>query len=250
MQNIKNWFWGSFTVLIVVVIIGVLFFVMPTLSSLGGSFSPARTVVVTAQGQTTATPDEANISFSVLTQGANPQTLASSNTDKMNAVLQFVSSEGIASSDIATTNYDLEPNYSYDKNTSRNYITGYTLTQTVQVKIRDLTKVADVIAGLTPLGVNQIGSVEFTFQNPQNIVDIARGIAMTNAQKEASELAAQGAASLGPVVSIQESYGFPSPLPYAYASNGMSAAAAPSVPTIEPGTQNVTDSVTVTYELR
>ena len=66
----------------------------------------------------------------------------------MSAVLQFVSSQGIASSDVATTGYDLQPNYSYYTNTPVDIqrpptITGYTLTQTVQVKIRDLTKVAE-----------------------------------------------------------------------------------------------------------
>jgi uncharacterized protein len=181
----------------------------------------------------------------------SPQALTTDNNNKMSAVMQFVSSEGIASSDIKTTNYDLEPNYSYDKTTQRNYITGYTLTQTVAVKIRDLSKVAEVLGGLTPLGVNQVGSVNFTFQNPDAYVAIARGDAMTKAQAQASELAAQAGALLGSAVSIQESYGLPTPFPYPmYAqSSGLGAAANPSV-TVAPGTQDVTDTVTVTYALQ
>jgi uncharacterized protein YggE len=65
-NNIKEWFWGSFTVLLVVVVVMLLFFVTPLLVGLGRSFPSARTVTVTGQGKTTATPDEADVSFSVV----------------------------------------------------------------------------------------------------------------------------------------------------------------------------------------
>ena len=113
---------------------------------------------------TTATPDLAEITFSVVSTGQNPQTLQTNNTNKMNAALQFLASQNIATSDIATTGYDLEPAYNYDNTTQSNYITGYTLTQTVTVKIHDLTNVATVLGGLAPLGVNQIGGVTLYLQ--------------------------------------------------------------------------------------
>ncbi|HEX4103927.1 MAG TPA: SIMPL domain-containing protein [Candidatus Paceibacterota bacterium] len=251
-NNIKEWFWGTFTVLLVVIVVILIFFVTPMLGQFAHSFTSSRTITVTGQGMTVATPDEADISFSVVSQGTSPDALTSDNNNKMSAVMQFVSSQGIASSDIQTTNYDLEPNYSYDKTTQRNYITGYTLTQTVQVKVRDLANVAAVLGGLTPLGVNQVGGVNFTFQNPDEFVAIARGDAMTKATQEASELAAEAGASLGPAVTIQESYGLPGPQPYpAYAmASGGGTAAVPSTVSVAPGTQTVTDNVTVTYELQ
>jgi uncharacterized protein YggE len=228
----------------------VLFFVMPLISRLTASFTPARTISISAQGMTTATPDMAEISFSVVSQGDNPSTLSDNNNSKMSAVLQFVSSQAIASSDIATTDYDLEPNYQYDKNTQRNFITGYTLTQTVEVKIRDLSKVASVLGGLAPLGVNQIGGVDFTFQDPNKFINIARADALTKAQEQASELAAQSGASLGEVVTVNDSPYVPGPRVIYNAASGGAAMSVPAAPTIEPGTQDVTDQVNVTYELR
>src|SRR5579872_5559014 len=100
MDKSKMYFWDVLSLLVLVLIVNLIFFVMPALSSWRGSFVPARTITVSGQGMTTATPDMAEVSFSVVTQGQNPQTLSDNNNSKMGAVMQFVSSQGVASSDI------------------------------------------------------------------------------------------------------------------------------------------------------
>lgn len=251
LEKSKILFWVLLDILIAVAILNVLFFVMPALDGLKGSFAPARTITVSAEGMTTASPDMARISFSVVTTGADPKALSDNNNSKMNAVLQFVAGQGIASSDIATTDYNLSPNYQWDKVYQRNYIIGYTLTQTVQVKVRDLSKVASVLAGLAPLGVNQVGGVEFTFQDPNKFIAIARGDALAKAQQQAGQMAAQAGTSLGAVVNVSESSYTPPPRPM-YAAYGMGGAmsVAPVAPTVQPGTQDVTDTVSITYALQ
>jgi uncharacterized protein len=251
MEKSMRPFWGVMTLLVAVIIVLLVVFAVPAMLAWQTSFTPARTITITAQGMTTATPDEADIDFSVVTQGTSPQTLSDNNNTKMAAVMQFLSAQNIASSDIETTGYDMEPNYVYDAASQRNDITGYTLTQTVEVKILDLTNVATVLGGLAPLGVNQIGSVNYTFQNPDEFIAIARGQALTNAETEASQMAAQAGASLGEVVTVTESSNIivPGPEPvYAMAAGG--AASAPVTPSLAPGTQSVTDEVTVTYQLK
>jgi len=250
-NNIKPWFWGTFTVLLAILIINVVFFVIPAIAQFGRSFTPARTLTVSAQGKTTATPDLAEITFSVVTQGKNPADLTTNDDQKSTAIAQFLASENIATSDIATTNYSLSPNYQYDRTTQRNYIVGYTLTDTVRVKIRDLTNVASVLGGLAPLGVNQVGDVNFTFSDPDNLVGPARDQAIQKAEEKAAEIAAESGASLGRIVNISESGNVPQPMPYmAYGGVEVSSAMAVPTPTINAGTQDITDSVTITYELR
>ncbi|HUZ92441.1 MAG TPA: SIMPL domain-containing protein [Candidatus Paceibacterota bacterium] len=249
-MNEKRWFWILLDVLIAVAVVNIVFFVMPALLRLGNSFAPARTVMASAEGKTTVMPDIAESTFSVVVQGKNPQDLADSSNQKMSAVIKFLKSEGIADKDIATVAYDLSPNYRYDASTQRNYITGYMLTQTVDVKMRDFTKVAEIIGGLTPLGVNQIGNINFTVDNNETYLAVARADALKNAQAKAEQMAAAAGAHLGRAVNVSESQGIlPRPIPYAM-STGMSAAA-PQVatPTIQPGTQEITDDVTITYEL-
>ena len=248
-EGIKMIFWMLLSVLIAVAAINVVFFVMPLLSRWSDSIYPARTMAISAEGKTTAGPDLADISFSVVTQGQDPQALSSNNNQKMNAVLQFVKSQGIADADIKTTSYDLSPNYEYDKINQRNFINGYTLTQTVDVKIRDLSKVASVLGGLAPLGINQIGNVNFTFADEEKYLAMARADAFTKVWQKAQEMAAEAGVSLVRVVSVSES-GTPVPIYYgadrAMAMGGVAA----SAPTIQPGTQDITDQVTVVYEIR
>lgn len=252
LDTAKVWFWIGLDVLIGLAAINLLFFVMPALDGLKNSFVPSRTITVSAQGKTTVSPDMAEISFSVLTQGKNPQSLSDDNNRKMSAVLQFVASQHIASSDVATTNYNLQPDYQWDKYYQRNTIIGYTLSQTVQVKVRDLSEVASVLAGLAPLGVNQIGGVQFTFQDPNKFVGIARQDALAKAKQQADAMASAAGTSLGSIVTVSENGNIPGPRMYDMAMSAGSGgvASAPVAPTIQPGTQDVTDTVTVIYSLR
>ncbi len=250
MDKAKVWFWILLDVLIAAAAVNLVLFVMPTVQRFGNSLAPIRTITVSAEGKTTVSPDIAVSSFSVLSQGKNPKDLADSNNQKISAVIQFVKSEGIDSKDIATTAYNLSPDYRYDQNTQRNYITGYTLTQTVTVKMRDFKKVPEIIGGLTPLGVNQIGGINFTVENNEKFLGIARSDAFNKAKAKAAEMVAQNSARLGRLLNIAEAQ---TPIPIRYYAQGMALKdmAVPSVapPTIEPGTQEIIDVVTLTYEL-
>ncbi len=246
----KRYFWILLDVFIGIAIINLFFFVMPAIQKFGESFAPAHTLSVTAEGKTIVSPDIAEVSFSVVSQGANPEKLSSANNDKMSAVINNIKSNGVDEKDIKTTNYDLQPNYGYDKNTGRSYIYGYTLTQTVFVKIRDLKKVAAVVAGVTPLGVNQMGSITFKVDDPDKVMAQAREDAFTKAKVKAMEMAAANGASIGRVVSISEYQN--SPMPYFEKNSAMGMGGTvtmSSVPTIEPGTQELKVNVTVTYSL-
>lgn len=249
-NNVKIWFWALLDVFIAVAVLTAVFFVMPAVSRWKNSFMPVRTVTVSAEGKTAAAPDLAETSFSVVSRGKDPANLDADNNGKMTAVIAFVKSQGIGDKDIATTAYDLSPDYRYDTALNRNYITGYTLTQTVSVKIRDLAKVAGIIGGLTPLGVNQIGGINFTFDDEEKFLAVARADALLKAKTKAAAMAAEAGASLGEVISVGENGMIPMYQSYGIAKNMMSLAGMNAAPTIEPGTHDVTDNVTITYELK
>ncbi len=236
----------------------------------GGSLAPARELTVSAQGKTTATPDLAEVSFSVISQGQNPDALTNDNNQKMTAAIDFVKSLNVASSDIATTDYSIQPNYQTETVTSplgvstvtsavvpvptrvisSSTIVGYTMTQTVQVKVRDFSNIAKLLGGLTGLGINQVSGVTFTFDNPDKFLAIARADAMTKAEAKAAEMASEAGVSLGRVVSVQEYGNVPIFSPISYRMTSLGAGAAASTPTIEPGTQDITDQVSLVYELK
>lgn len=229
----------------------LVFVVTPAIWRYGSSLQPARSLAVSAEGEVLAIPDIAESSFSIVTQGKNPQELAENSNEKMAAVIEFLKSKGIDPKDIKTTAYNLYPDYQYDENIRRSFIVGYTLTQTVTVKIRDLGKAAEVVAGLTPLGINQIGGINFTIDDPENYLAEARGKAFEKARAKAKSIAAQSGARLGRVLNVNESSGgFPPPIPYFKDARLEAAGGAVSAPTIEPGSQEVKVQVTIVYELR
>lgn len=239
--------------LLAALVINLVFFVMPAIRKFGNAQYAVRTISVSAEGKTAVTPDLAQSSFSVISRGKNPEDLADTNNEKVSAVIGFLKAQGLPDADIKTTSYNLTPDYQYDENTRRNYITGYTLTQTVSVKMRDFKKIPSILAGLTPLGVNQIGGISFTVENPETFLGVARAQATLRAKQKAETMARENGTRLGRVMSISESSGgFPMPYYDAYGRGGAleMASKAISAPTIEPGSEEITNVVTITYELR
>lgn len=252
MNEAKLWFWVVIDAFVAVLIIVIVAVVAPSFVRYSASLAPAHTITVSSQGKTTVTPDLAELSFSVVTQGKDPTALSDNNNTKMNSVVEFLSSQAIATSDIQTISYDLEPNYQYDKNGGNATISGYTLTQGVQVKIHDLTKTASVLGGLAPLGVNQISGVTFTFEDQDSLVGPARAQAIEKAQKKAQEMASAAGASLGSIVSMSENSSTPYPVykSVSYSTTSGTAMNSAVAPSIQAGSEDVTDTVTITYALR
>ncbi len=249
-QKFKNYFWLLLDLVLAAFFLNLVLFVMPTLQKFGNSFLPARTLSVTSDGKAYAVPDIAELSFSVVSRGTNPNSLADENNKKINTAIAFVKSQGIGEKDIKTVGYNLSPDYRYDPDTGQSSIVSYTLTQTVRLKIRDFGKISPIMGGLTPLGINQISGVNFTIEEPEKFLTEARAEAFKKAKEKAERIAAQSGVSLGRVVSVGEYGGVP-PIPY-YAKEmiGLGGGDAITPPVIEPGQEEIRVNVTVTYELR
>jgi len=215
----------------------------------GDSLMPAKTINVSAEGKVTVSPDIAKLSFSVVSEGANSKLLAENNNKKMNAAIDFAKSQGIEEKDIKTTEYNLSPRYEYDEKTKKTFISGYTLTQTVLVKVRDLNKVAEVLGGLPALGINQISSISFDIDEPEKYLSEARNQAFDKAKEKAKAIAEKNGVKLGQVINFYEYQSTP------YYQNvralGMGGAeAVQPLPQIQPSSQEVTIQVSVTYEIK
>jgi hypothetical protein len=129
-------------------------------------------------------------------------------------------------------------------------IVGYTVTQSVDVKMRDFKKVSDIMGGVVTNGANQVGSLSFTTDDPTAVQDQARADAIAKAKVKAESMAKAGGFKLGRLLNISEN-GY-NPYPVYNESLGLSAKAAPAAPTptIEPGSQETTIDVTMQYEIR
>ncbi len=214
-------------------------------TNVSGSY--VREISVEGEGSAYIVPDTAVISLGVNTSGETSAAVVEENTTNMNAVLEAIEALGVAKEDIKTTGYYLSPSYEYDDD--GNYVeTGYTLDQTVEVRLTDFEKIGDLLAASSAAGANYVGGVDFTVDNPDSAKAEAREEAIARAKEKAEQIAEQSGLKLGDLVSYYE---------YSYSDGGKGGyydyaegMADYSVPSIEPGEEEITLTVTLSYQIR
>lgn len=218
-----------------------------------------RSFSVSAEGKSVTIPDIAEFTFSVITEGGKDvATIQKTNTNKVNAAIDFIKTNDVDKKDISTSGYDLSPRYQYYECRPNGVcppaeITGYTITQTVDVKIRDFNKIGDILSGVVKNGANNVSQLSFTMDNPTKAQDEARAEAISKAKVKAESIASAGGFSLGRLLSIEE--GSSSPIYPMYGMGGgldmaksIRSEAVPT-PTIEPGSKETNITVTLKYEI-
>lgn len=218
---------------------------------------PTRTFSVDGTGDVDVVPDIATFSATVISEGSkNVAEVQAANTEKMNRVNAFLKEQGIDKADLKTLQYNLSPRYSYNPCTAGSCppptITGYTLSQSLEVKVRDSAKLGDLLSGVVDNGANTVSEVRFTVDDDSNARDEAREEAITEAKKKAKALAKAGGFRIGKLVTLYENTNPPMPY-YGYGMGGsadMMSVKAEAAPTLEPGTQATKVQVTMTYEIK
>jgi uncharacterized protein YggE len=218
---------------------------LPSLAQDTGSSDPGntdRTVTVNGTATITTKPDEAVVGLGVQTQANTAQGALSENAVKMTALIAALMDRGIDKDDIATSYVSIYPTYG---NTGMD-ITGYQADNQVNVTLRDMATVGDVIDDAVKAGANLSSGITFQVSDESQGVNQALADAVEDARSKAETLAGAGDAQLGQVVSIQEStFGSTPPI---YYSRDMAAGAEMSTP-IQPPTLETQVSVTVTWSL-
>jgi uncharacterized protein len=229
-------------------------------NSFSESVKPERVFQVSGEGKVIAAPEVAELSLGVLTEGGKDLAdLQKENTQKINRIIAFLKEKGIEEKDIQTQFYNISPRYQYFScllplgreaaPCPPSEIIGYSINQNVLVKIRDLNKAGDIVAGVVDKGANTVSNLIFTIDNPTRLQNQAREKAITQAKEQAEAIAKAADFKLGNLISIQE--GFVSPLPGWEASGyGKGGGGDISSPSIEPGSQEVRVSVSLVYEMR
>ncbi len=220
-----------------------------------------RTFSVAGDGKTIAIPDVATFTFSVITQGGKDLgTLQTQNTNYANSVIEYLKGQGVDPKDIKTQNYDVAPRYQYSNcgygsgssTCPPPVIVGYTITQTVSVKVRNLSKAGEIVGGVVQSGANSVSQLTFTLDSPDAAKAAARAEAMAKARAKAELIAKEGGFGIGRLISVQVNEGGQYPYPMYGLGGGMavSKAEVAPAPTVEPGSQEVNVTVNLVYEIR
>ena len=222
------------------------------------SSTPATdTITVQGVGQAVLPPDVARISFTVQNTAASVALAQAATTKQANAALDFVKGQGIATKDVKTLSYNITPQYSYPAPctggmicplyTGTQKITGYQVSETMEVAVHDLAAVGALLSGLGSLGVQNVYGPSFALDDPTAGYTAARADAIAKAKAQAALLGDQLGVHLGKIVNFSESSGgYPAPM-YNVGMMSTKAEATPSVPV---GENTYNASVSITYEIR
>lgn len=160
-------------------------------------------VSVSGVGTVTVKPDIAYINVGVETQDKDASAAQKENATKMSAVMAALKKAGIADKDIKTVQYSIYDRYDYLENgTDVKY---YAVTNMVQVTVRDIDKVGDVIDAVANAGSNQISSIQFGISNEDEVYQEALKLAMTSAKSKATAIMGTFGKTPGTPVRVSES---------------------------------------------
>jgi len=217
----------------------------------GGGISPTgqftEGLVVVGTGTARAEPEVAQITFGVELRGDDPAALVDEGARKIDGAIAAAREIGIADGDVRTIGYNLWVENIHDPETGMP--TGevaYHVSHNVQVILRDLDQVGELLAAVVGAGANSISEVSFTVEDPEALVVQARQQALEDAGARAKQMAEGLGIALGTPILVMESGGW-YPMPVGGIGGGGVEMAAPS---ISPGTFSVSVSVQVAYEIR
>ena len=205
---------------------------------------PARTITVSGTGKVTVVPDVARVNLGVTLTKTTVKAARDAAAQAMTSIIGGLKTLGIADADIVTSGLNLYPQYA---NGSTSRITGYQVSEQLQVTVRDLDKAGDAVDIAIAKGATDVSGISFDVSEPAKVQDNARAAAVSAARTSAEALAAAGKVSLGAVVTITDE----TPQFVGYNAMAGARAAAPSdtATPVQPGTQDVTEAVTVVFAI-
>lgn len=205
-----------------------------------------RTISVSGVGRVKAEPDVATVSVGVTKQGEDAGDASQQAAAAMESVIAALLELGIAEEDIQTTSLNLNPTYDWDDNPPN--IVGWEASNMVNVTVRDVEQVGDVVDAATKAGATNMNGISFRVEDPTSAEAAARTAAVEDARAKADQLADAAGVSIIAVQSISESGGqAPEPVFFAREEAAFDTAAA-STPVL-PGQVELSISVFIEYEI-
>jgi len=130
-----------------------------------------NTITVNGEGTVKVKPDMAYVNIGCGHHQQTAEDAQRKNSDVMNKVIQALKGMGIAEDDIKTTNYSIYPEQNYDEKTNQSIITGYHVSNMIEVTVRDINNVGNVIDRAGKAGANRMYNVRFTISDDSAFIN-------------------------------------------------------------------------------
>jgi uncharacterized protein YggE len=211
---------------------------------------PPSVISVTGEAHISVPPDLVQIDAGVTSEAKTAREASDANNTAMNKVLLALKGAGIDEKDYQTSRLSLQPQYSQSQVSSGKpgappSIVGYRASNHVTIRLRDVTKVANVIDTLVTAGANEIGGINFMVSQASKLLDDAREQAVADARRKAEIYAKAAGVTLGAPISISEE-GAAQPLFQTRMAGKMAAAPVP----IAQGEETLSITVGMTWAIK
>lgn len=243
--------WLVMKMLVIFLIVVSVFYIVKTKNEYRGynRTQPPTMISVSGEGKEFVKPDIATINIGVVKQNVDLLVAQKEAADVMNRAIATLKEKGVEDKDQKTIAFNIYPQYDYRRGVQE--FRAYEVRQTLEVKIRNLSKAGEILASLASVGANEIGSLSFTVDNPKTVEEKARAAAIKEAKEKAATLSRDLGVRLVKIASYSESGGSqPPPIFYEKAAYGMGMSAAPTSAPIPTGENEVRVNVTITYEIK
>ncbi len=252
-ENLKNLVQAALVAALVAVSVAGLWYVQ----AFAHDKDVMRTFSVTGEAKRVAIPDVARFTVGVTSKGKSDLGSIQKGVNKtMDTIVQYLKEQGVEEKDIKTIQYDVSPQYSYppckyDYSVSPAEwicppvdIIGYSVAQQAEVTIRNFEKIAEILGGVVEQGANDVSSLTFELEHPEELQNEARAEAIEKARQQAQSIAKAGKFRIGTLDSVIDNKA-----PYdSYGYERMAYSSAAS--SVQPGTQEISSSVTLRYRIR
>jgi uncharacterized protein len=208
-------------------------------SAHGSAPLPTHGVTVTGTASVSSVPDRASFSFGVSTNGTTASQASSENAQTARKVIAALLGAGLAKADLQTQDVSVGPSWNGDGRPD-----GFTAHSSVVAKVRNVARAGAIVDAAVAAGANESSGPSFDRSDRDELYRSALRRAFADARAKAQTLASEAGASVGPVLRIQESSFPEAPVPYE------ARAALDSTQTpVEPGTEEVRATISVTFSL-
>ncbi|MGE3960985.1 MAG: SIMPL domain-containing protein [Dehalococcoidia bacterium] len=213
--------------------------------TVAGEGTATQGIAVSGTGTVSVRPDIALVNLGIEVTADTVADARGQAADAMAAMQDAMEGEGVAEADIQTQYFNIYPMYQYSEN-SAPQIVGYTVSNVVQVKVRNLDSVSAVLDGAIDAGGDsvRVNGISFTVEDPEEYLGDARREAVDNARMHAEVLAEAAGVELGAPISINEFTSFDGGYyPAADRAEGGMGGATP----VNPGEQELRVNVSVVF---
>lgn len=208
-----------------------------------------ETVSVTGTGKVQLVPDRFTFTVGVQTVAATVDEAVTENNRRVAAVIAALKKAGAADKDIQTSNFNIYPQQDYQEGRLPR-ILGYQVSNTITVRSEKIDQAGKLLGVGMGAGVNTSSGLQFTVANPASGRERGLKSAFDDARAKASLLAQAAGRTLGRAIVISEGVQqFPQPQPMMRAMAMEARVANQDVP-VEAGTEELSFTVSVTFELR